>query len=316
MSVEEVRSITLSHKEFEGFRDHVLDTFASWKRKTIKTLKEISKKDHPKAVIQVISDTLLDAYADVYLVDKYDIHQLLMGYWGETMQDDAHIITVDGWEAGKEVMRLKKGTNGHRKDIRGLEGLEGRLVPVPLLISTYFSAEQKQIDDFNVELGAIAANMEELISEHGDEEEGLLGEVVDNSKVKKADLAKRIREIKDDKDYADELKVLDEYMQLYEREANVKASIKMVQIDLERKVIAKYPTLAVDDIRKLVVEYKWMGALQEGVRNVVDELSQRLTGRIQVLAERYKETLPVLSGDVGKLAKRVEGHLKKMGFVW
>lgn len=314
--LEEVSTTMLAHKEFEGFRDHILDTFTSWRTETTKILREMSRKDHPKAVIQTISDSLLDAFDGVHLVDRYDIYQLLMSYWSETMQDDAHIITVDGWEAGKEVVRLKKTANGKTKEVRGLSGLEGRLVPVPLLISTYFASEQKTIDNLHLELEEIAAKMEELIAEHGDEEEGMLGEVIDNGKVKKGDLTKRIREIRDDGDFADELAVLNQYMQLFDRDGAAKASLKTALNDLERKVIAKYPTLSVDDIKELVVEQKWMGALQEGVGGVVDELSQHLTGRVRVLAERYRETLPVLVGGVETLAKKVDGHLKKMGFVW
>jgi len=42
--------------------------------------------------------------------------------------------------------------------------------------------------------------------------------------------------------------------------------------------------------------------------------AQGLSGRIRVLAERYAVTLPVLEAEVQALARKVEGHLGKMGF--
>ena len=56
--------------------------------------------------------------------------------------------------------------------------------------------------------------------EHGGEE-GLLSEVVDNGKISKGSIQKRIKEIKNSEDDADELAVLEQYMALFEKEADV-----------------------------------------------------------------------------------------------
>src|SRR5207253_4030794 len=138
-------------------------------------------KDHPKAIVQSIADDLLPACAKLHLVDKYDVYQHLMAYWAETMQDDAYIITVDGWSAGNQVVRLQKESKSKKKDIEGLAGLEGRLIPIALLISTYFAGRQKQLDELNTKLEQIAVQMDELKDEHG-AEEGLLGEVSENGR--------------------------------------------------------------------------------------------------------------------------------------
>jgi len=45
-------------------------------------------------------------------------------------------------------------------------------------------------------------------------------------------------------------------------------------------------------------------------------ISQRLTGRIKELAERYEAPLPLMTSDLEKLESKVNSHLKKMGFVW
>jgi hypothetical protein len=52
------------------------------------------------------------------------------------------------------------------------------------------------------------------------------------------------------------------------------------------------------------------------VQGELDHVSQALTGRIMQLAERYATPIPRLSAELEALSARVNGHLKKMGFVW
>ena len=66
----------------------------------------------------------------------------------------------------------------------------------------------------------------------------------------------------------------------------------------------------------LVVEDKWMAALNVAIHGEMDRISQALTQRVKQLAERYATPLPKLTDEVATLAARVDGHLKKMGAVW
>ena len=157
--------------------------------------------------------------------------------------------------------------------------------------------------------------MEELKDEHGDED-GLLSEVIENDKIKKGDVQRRIKEVKGDADYADELKVLGQYAVFFEEEAETKKRIKEVEQDLEKKVLAKYPALTPKEILSLVVDNKWMDELQARVMSEVERLSQRLAGRVKELAERYAEPMLEISDEVSELTNKVGGHLTKMGFKW
>ena len=90
--------------------------------------------------------------------------------------------------------------------------------------------------------------------------------------------------------------------------------IKDAEQELEKKVLTKYPALSLDEVKNLVVERKWMDALQSAVEGEVDRLSQQLAGRIKELAERYSETLPVITEEVDEYTAKVDAHLKKMGY--
>jgi len=310
---EEIKKIILNHPEFEAFRQKVMDVFAKWQKSSTSFLKTISNTDRPKAIIQKISDDLLSVYSDLNLIDKYDIYQHLMNYWEEVMLDDAHIITVDGWKAGKEVIRLQKDVKGKKRNIEGLYGLEGRLIPIPLAIKTYFAKEQSNLDELKATLEQVGVDMALLKDENSDED-GLLWEVIVNDKISKANVQKRIKEIKKSPDDVDELAMLEKYLALFEKEANTKKVIKDAENDLEKKIITKYPTFTDEEIKKLVVERKWMAEMSARVFGEVDRLSQTLAGRVKELAERYAEPMPKISDEVDDLTKKVEKHLAKMGF--
>jgi len=142
----------------------------------------------------------------------------------------------------------------------------------------------------------------------------LLSEVIDNDKISKASVLKRIKEVKNNADDADELAVLEKYSALFGKEAGTKKVIKDAEKDLEKKVLTKYPTLTEDEIKTLVVERKWIDELSARVLGEVDRLSQTLAGRVKELAERYAEPMPEITKDVETLTEKVEAHLAKMGF--
>jgi type I restriction enzyme M protein len=120
--------------------------------------------------------------------------------------------------------------------------------------------------------------------------------------------------IKKDSDAADELKVLTEYLDLIEDEAALSKKIKEAQKKLDAKVLTRYASLTEQDVISLVVSDKWLATLSGSVREEIDRISQGLSSRIKVLAERYAEPLPKIEAEVAELSVKVEEHLKKMGF--
>src|SRR3990167_10111961 len=310
---DEIKKTILTHPEFDIFRQQVLATFGKWQTASTAFLKAIGSTNHPKAIIQKIADDLLSVCANLQLVDKYDIYQHLMNYWDEVMQDDTHIITVDGWKSGNDVIRLQKDNKGKKKDIEGLTGLEGKLIPISLVIKTYFAKEQTALDGLNATLEQIGVDMDSLKDEHCGED-GLLSEVIDNDKISKASVQKRIKEIKNSKDDADELVVLEKYLALFDKETDSKKAIKDAEKDLEKKVLSKYPTFTLDEIKTLVVDRKWMDEMSARALGEVDRLSHTLAGRVKELADRYAEPMSEVTKEVETLTEKVESHLSKMGF--
>ncbi|WP_246140375.1 N-6 DNA methylase [Euhalothece natronophila] len=96
---DEVKKYVFEHPEFTSYANAIADIFNQWWDQNVSNLKGIQQGDNPKAVINPLAESLLNAFENRNLIDKYDIYQHLMDYWLETMRDDVYILAEDGWVA-------------------------------------------------------------------------------------------------------------------------------------------------------------------------------------------------------------------------
>lgn len=85
---------------------------------------------------------------------------------------------------------------------------------------------------------------------------------------------------------------------------------------LEEKVLEKYAQLTPEEVKVLVVDDKWLTNISTSIQGEIDAISQRLTGRIKELAERYEFTLGEIESEVEELENKVDVHLQKMVLGW
>jgi len=288
-----IKTTIFENPEFVAFTRSVSDHFDRWRATTTPALKGITVGCHPKELIEQISEELLTVFTDVALLDRYDVYQHLMSYWSDnTMQDDVYLIASDGWLGTPD------------------------LIPSPLIVCRYFSAEQQRIETLETERDAIGQQIEELEEENSGED-GLLEDAkTDKGKLTKVSVKSRLTDIKHDREAADERKLLTKYLELIEAEAAANKKVKDAVKTLDTKVAAKYATLTEDEVKSLVVDDKWLATLAFDVQTELDRVSQSLTSRIRQLADRYTMPLPQLTMEVESLSTRVDEHLKRMGFVW
>jgi type I restriction enzyme M protein len=307
LPLPELKPAILGHREFQAFNGEATKRFADWRAAATQRLQAFGAGGHPKALIESLAEELLAAFANVPLIDAYDVYQHLMDYWAATMQDDAYLISADGWVA-KTSRIVETDKKGKSKD----RGWSCELIPKPLIVARYFAKEQGALDAAQVELEAAAASIAELEEEHGGEE-GYFGAL---EKLAKAEVSARLKEIKGDKDAKEEAAVLKRWLDLAESESVLKRAVKEHDAALDTLAYDKYPTLTEAEIKVLVVDDKWMARLAIAVQDELDRVSQTLTGRIRELASRYETPLPRLTDEVAMLAARVQGHLVQMVASW
>jgi type I restriction enzyme M protein len=315
VSKDNIRETIYHHSEFTGFAESVKRAFDDWKADNWTRLNEINSGEHPKQFIEDISKSLLDTYDKMSMIDKYDVYQCLMSFWEETMQDDVYAIVFDGWESGRdierEMVKKKDGTTTGK-----MKSFEGRVIPKALIIERYFRKEKDAIDQMESERDEIVTNMEEMKEEHSGEE-GLLAEVInDKGSITKGELQKRIKEIRYDKDVAEELEILQQYEELMKIESKLNSDIKSAANTLDKLVYDQYEKLSIEEIKNLVVDKKWCQTIYEGIENIYSAISHSLTNRIIELVERYEETLPQIEEEVADYEAKVKSHLERMGFAW
>lgn len=322
----DIKNAIYEHPEFVAYSDETDAVFSKWRERNVPVLKGIEVGAKPKVLIRNVSEDILQSFADLHLIDKYDVYQHLMSYWAGVMQDDVYMIAVDGWQANRD------------------------LIPPELIVRRYFAEEQKTIEEFEADKESVTREREEMEEEHGGEEgilEGLKNgkgkitkgvvqdramelrtEILESSetsfeqkrlaKAIKKDFAKIVWEegMKDEAELFAELDVLYDYLRLIDGEAAATKKVRDAKAALERKVAAKYGELDEEEVKILVVDDKWMATIERAVKSEMERISQNLTRRIRTLAERYAVPLPELTIEAEDLTAKVNAHLNKMGFVW
>ena len=320
----ETKAAIFDNAEFTSYQATVHKLFEKWRKTNRPHFEGLKQGDKPKALLSSIAEDLLTSFKAASLIDSYDVYQHLMNYWSETMQDDVYMVSADGWLAGAKPRQVEQRKNKDGKMVWAEEHdyLVGKLrfksdlIPRNILIDCFFASEQKSIDDFQAELSVVEQEIDEQKEEHA-VEGGLLEDVNEGEegkvKITAKKLASWLKENSKDPEYADAVTTAKAYQKLLTSQSDVKAKIKQAEEDLDVLLCAKYGALTETEVKSLVVDDKWIATLESSVESELNRVSQTLTTRIRVLADRYVASLPSLTEEVDSISARVDEHLKKMG---
>lgn len=329
-----IKQTIFSLPEFVEFGKSVTLLFEKWRKRNLPLLTGLDVGAQPKALIESLSEDLLATFSHSRLIDPYDMYQHLMTYWSETMHDDVYMISSDGW---KDASRLRliiedeKNKSKENADLTiGKLKYKADLIPPALIVARYFAEEQKKIESMAIGAEAITKQMDEMKEEYS-AEEGLLEEVIDDKgKIGRAAITSRLKEIMTDSDSGDERVILQKYFSLIEKESQASKRVKESQKELDLKVLSRYGVamkaqetaarkivpLTDAEIKTLVVDDKWLAFLTADVQAEIQNVASALAARIKELAERYATPASQQTKVVDELTKKVDAHLRKMGFVW
>ena len=126
----------------------------------------------------------------------------------------------------------------------------------------------------------------------------------------------RLKEIKRDKEAKDEAVVLQQWLTAECRGDRSQAAAEGGRGRSRCSGHARYPELTEAEVKVLVVDDKWLAALDTTVHSEMDRVSQQITQRVRDLAERYENSLPLMQSRLAELEAKVSHHLATMGFSW
>lgn len=314
VAANEVKKTILEHSEFKSFAVESLKPFTAWFERS--AFKAIEKDQKPKDIMLRVSEDLLQSYADVKLLSKYDIYQIFMEYWDEVLQDDVSVITQDDWAGAKLIRNLTAEKDSKLKEVPDLVigkiKYKAEVIPPHLIVAKYFATEQATLDAKQAELDIATQELESFIEEHTADEGLLLEALNDKDKVTLATVKARSKLAVD----IEEKQILKNAQKLFEAEVALKKKVKELQEALDLKVFTKYPTLTDDEVKDLVVQDKWFATLNSSIEAEIERVTQQLANRVKELNERYAEPLPQITQNVEALSLKVAEHLKAMGLEW
>ena len=319
IETRQVKDTILSHKEFESYKARVADILGRWCKAHKPRLWGVDGETLPMALIATLSEDLLGRFADLPLLDSYDIYQRLMDYWDETMQDDVYLVATDGWFNAAQPRGVIEDKQRKIKETPDLTVERKKykldLIPSRLMVARYFNSERQAIEALQVKQEFAARELGEYVEEHGGDD-GLLEDALnEKGKVTKASVQSRLKTIMKDgeSENHEERDALTDCLALIEVESKASRAVKDPRAALDKQVMSRYATLSENEIKTLVVKEKWIASICAAVEGEIHGLTQRLASRVQDLEDRYARPLPDLKRDVAAYAARVEGHLKRMG---
>ena len=315
-----IQQTILDSAEFKTFAEQARSLVEDWFAVHRSELEGITADTRPNELIAHLADDLLTFFKPVPLLDEYGIYEQLMTYWHETMHDDVFLIMNDGWLGAikpRKAIEDKDRKLTETPDLvfgtgKKAEKYKMDLLPPNLIEAHYFWVEQERVAELDAAAEEASRVVEELIEENATDE-GLLSEIMDDGKVTKALAVARLKDAKREGSDPDEVKALEQLLDLYAKEAKAKKGAKDARVALNAAVLKKYGELSEADVRQIVLEDKWLGSVQTRVSNEVNGLTLALVDRIQVLGERYAQTSSSLDARINELESIVSRHLQAMG---
>lgn len=314
-SVDAIRDTVAANADFRKQGEAFKHSFEKWCQQHRCQLYSLVPGFAPKKLIEQLGNSILEIFtADKSLVDAYDVYDSLMKYWSDTMQDDCYMISSGGWEVQlytPQPIVKKNDAKKKEKKAAAPEDIVCDLLPVPIVIDEYFADKRDLILAAEELLAQNEAKLSELTEEYAEsyfDEDNFA-----DSKVSDTNIKKRIKAL-DKKADAEEIAVLQQYLDLKGDISLNKKVIKDRKYDLLTALMVKYADLSGEDIKRLVIEKKWFATLSAQLDSEMQRISQQLTSKVSALAKRYAQTLPEIDDEIADLEAKVAEHLKQMGY--
>lgn len=299
---DDVHKTITENAEFLEYNKKVNKAFEEWKTFANPILTNLKPADSNKEIILKLSEEILSKFTKLELIDKYDVYQVLLAYWNETMNDDVLLVIQDelGYKLAKvtddikeEPKESKKSKKDSAKEKKPKEpkviGWEGRLIPKQIVLDAFFEAEQKGIEEAEEKLSQTENEFEEFV------EENCVDDAEDDELSQEPEILKKC------KAYESSIK-------------SQKKTIADLKKKLDENCRKRYDTFTDTEITDLLVNRKWYKTIDQGIQNLYVTVANHLTKRIVQLYERYENTLPELTEKLAEEEKEVAAHLAQMGF--
>ena len=314
---EQIRSVIYSDEDYKQYANKIDEAYEEW-IEFAKPIFEAVPSTKPKEAIETISAKLVEIFSQIELLDKYDVYQVLMSYWLETMSDDFYsVYTSKSWKESNEIEFFYKESKkkGKEEKEKKVVGWEGKLLPKDLIIEEFLSKERDDIQKLEEHISDIESNIAQMNDDYAVEDE-VLFDFIEGDKVKVSDVDKVVKKKNKDNKYTnEEFEILKAFSKFNADLKNANKQLKDLKLALDETAKEKLLSLNDDEVKNLVINKKWILSVFNGIDSLYTRISHGLANRVLELAERYEKTLSTIEGEVEKYEKDVTQHLIQLGFL-
>lgn len=286
VSVDQTRDAIREDEAFAGYRGKIETALQHWSVHFDHGCRMLAETRDPKGFIKEQSQGLFQIFKleEIDLLDPFDVYEVLLSYWNQTMADDAYLISQEGFKVGGEIEEFTKETVSKKtgKSKVTVIGWDGKIIPRSLLDKELFTAETKALAEAEAAAEAAKTALDEYLESVTEED--------------------------DEDEVAAKQKELEAAKKKAAKKANELAA------ELEAKERAAYGKFTEDELRDFIIEKKWIAAVKDGIYSLYTAVSNRLSERITELAERYSSTLSELDAEGERLEAEFAANLTKMGY--
>ena len=316
-----IKATIAGSAEFTSYRQRAAAIFDAWYAKHRRLLRGIDAETLPRTIIHTLSEDLLARFADLPLLDRYDIYQRLMDYWDTVMQDDVYLIAAEGWV---EAARPRAIVDDRERRIKETADLAIKrrkyqmdLIPPVLVVARWFASEQAGIEKLRAIHESATRKLDDFVEEHlasaGGEDGVLMGITNGRGRITKAAASGRLKTIRHEPEGDEEQDILMRCLELIDAESRTGKAVKEAQAALDRAVLDRYGHLTVTEIKALVVDDKWCASIEAAIADELQRLTQLLAGRVRQLTQRYARPLSEIEIEVEYLTAKAAAHITRMG---
>ncbi len=193
---EDIRKTIYSNDEFSIYGDKIDNAFLRWEGYAKGLLTTVDQNTDIKEMIVLLSKKLVEEFEKITLLNKYDVYQVFLAYWNDTLNDDVMMIKTD--KKGYGLARVTENiigtvTSGKNKGNEKIVGWEPVLIPKEIVIEALFPEEKNAIENTKDIIAETELMLEELLE--STDENTALSSITEDGKIKIKDLEEEIDEI-------------------------------------------------------------------------------------------------------------------------
>ena len=310
VSIDELTNEILKDEKIKTISEEIKEKTEKYIEKYWNDLRKINKDSDLTNLMEEMLEDIKEMLRGYEFIDAYNGYQVIAEIWKNYLMRDTEIIANEGfYRAGRKRQpnMITKGSGNKKREEQ--DGYVGRIVPNELIASELYADEIRAIEDKKEEVLDIDSSLLDLVEsakvEDSDENNALFNvlkknendEVGDSfdSKALKSELKKVEKE-------SFEYKLLKKVDNLLSKKSSLNKAIKNDEKELKEEVQERILILTDEEVDMLIYK-KWFGSIVEQIVDLVKVPLKEEIHIIEMLKERYKDTLSDIDSEIEALMK-------------